>query len=92
MNKNKITFSLLRSEHPPSPHIPPSNIHFSEAQLKQFKDDGFLVFKNVLSQALLKTLNKASEDIRTNRTLHCEMTYYNGPPIFHKVSSLSSNF
>ena len=84
-------FIPLRTEHPPSPHIPPSNIDISEDQVKQFKDDGFLVFKNILSEALIKTLNSASKDIRTNKTLHCEMTYYNGPPIFHKVSSLSPN-
>ena len=86
MNQNKTTFIPLRTEHPPSPHVPPSNLDISENQVKKFKDEGFLVIKNVLSEALLKTLNKASKDIRTNKTLHCEMTYYNGPPIFHKVS------
>ena len=77
--------TALRTKHPPSPHHPPSDISISEEQVSKFQEDGFLVVRNVLNSDLIKILNSASKDVRKNRTLHCEMAYYNGPPIFHKV-------
>ena len=53
--------------------------------LARFHRDGFLVLRSVLAPATIATLNSASADLRTNKTLHCQMAYYNGPPIFHKV-------
>ena len=53
--------------------------------MSSFHEDGFLVVRNVLNSDLIKILNSASKDVRINKTLHCEMAYYNGPPIFHKV-------
>ena len=53
--------------------------------LARFHRDGFLVLRRVLAPATIATLNSASADLRTNKTLHCQMAYYNGPPIFHKV-------
>ena len=53
--------------------------------LARFHRDGFLVLRRVLTPATIATLNSASADLRTNKTLHCQMAYYNGPPIFHKV-------
>ena len=77
-----------RTRHPASPHHPPSDIHISEDQVSSFHEDGFLVVRNVLNSDLIKILNSASKDVRINKTLHCEMAYYNGPPIFHKVNKM----
>ena len=81
-----LSHDYVRTRHPPSPHHPPSDIHISEDQVSSFHEDGFLVVRNVLNSDLIKTLNSASKDVRINKTLHCEMAYYNGPPIFHKVN------
>ena len=77
-----------RTRHPPSPHHPPSDIHISEDQVSSFHEDGFLVVRNVLNSDLIKILNSASKDVRINKTLHCEMAYYHGRPIFHKVNKM----
>ena len=74
-----------RTKHPASPHHPPSDIDISEEQVSAFNQDGFIVVRNVLNSDIIKILNSASKDVRINKTLHCEMSYYNGPPIFHKV-------
>ena len=66
-------------------------VFFAKSAQKLILESVLFILMISLSETLLKTLNSASRDIRTNKTLHCEMTYYNGPPIFHKVSSFPPN-
>ena len=79
---------LSRTDHPSSPHTPPSNISVTQEQILQFQKQGYLVMRNVLPPNLIESLNQASADLRINKTLHCQMSYYNSPPIFHKEELL----
>ena len=79
-----VTHSYRKSPHPQSPHTPPSSVIISGDQISQYHGDGFLVVRNVLSDDIIQLLNIASQDLRANKTLHCNMAYYSGPPIFHK--------
>ena len=79
-----LEVSNSRTAHPASPHKPPSNINVSQAEVAEFQRSGYLVIRNVLPSHVIRYLNQASADLRTNKTLHCQMSYYNSPPIFHK--------
>ena len=68
-----------------SPHTPPPAPALSPAQLAQYHRDGFLVLRNYLSPDLLALLETGTRDLLANRTLHCDMAKYSGPPIFHQV-------
>ena len=81
-----LSHDYVKTAHPVSPHKPPSDVNVTDEQVTSFHEDGFLVIQNALSDKIIKLLRAGSKDIRVNRTIHCEMAFYNGPPIFHKYS------
>ena len=81
-----LSHTYVRTPHPQSPHTPPVSLVVNQEQIESFKRDGFLVIRKSLSDTIINLLRKGSEDLRTNRTLHCDMSYYNSPPIFHRYS------
>lgn len=81
---SSIMCCCYRTEHPCSPHTPPSDINVSQQQVEEFHRTGFLVLRDILPADIVTSLNQASADLRINKTLHCQMSFYNSPPIFHK--------
>ena len=85
-----FTFPLshhqARTPHPASPHSPPATAFLSEQEKEMFQEEGVLVLRNVMPPTIMEALARASDDIATNRTVHCDMARYNGPPIFHSYS------
>ena len=47
---------------------------------------GVIVLRKLMPKKFLKLLQLGVQDIVKNKTLHCEMTYFNGPPILHRSS------
>ena len=45
---------------------------------------GVIVLRKLLPKKFLKLLQLGVQDIVKNKTLHCEMAYFNGPPILHR--------
>ena len=83
-----LTHDYIKTDHPPSPHKPPSSYRLTQEQVKTFKEDGVLILRQVMPPDLMAKLSMASDDIATNRTVHCDMSKYHGPPIFHSYSLL----
>ena len=55
-------------------------------QIEEYNQEGLLILRNVIPQDVIEKLATASEDLATNETVHCAMSKYSGPPIFHKYS------
>ena len=83
-----LTHDYIRTDHPPSPHKPPSSYKMTREQVRTFRQDGVLILRQVMPPDLMAKLAIASDDIAANRTVHCDMSRYNGPPIFHSYSLL----
>ena len=47
---------------------------------------GVIVLRKLMPKKFLKLLQLGVQDIVKNKTLHCEMAYFNGPPILHRSS------
>ena len=77
----------VRTTHPPSPHRPPTAREISRDQLEEFRDEGVTVLREVLSGDWIRLLQRAVRDVATNKTLHCNMAYFNGPPILHRPNT-----
>ena len=81
-----LTHHQVRTAHPASPHSPPASVLLSEQEKERFREEGVLVLRQVMPPTIMEALALASDDLATNRTVHCDMARYNGPPIFHSYS------
>ena len=55
-------------------------------RFNHFLLSGVIVLRKLLPKKFLKLLQLGVKDIVKNKTLHCEMAYFNGPPILHRSS------
>ena len=85
-----LSHDYVRTAHPPSPHRPPPARVISRDQLEEFRDQGVTVLREALSGDWMRLLQRAVRDIATNDTLHCNMAYFNGPPILHRPNTFKS--
>ena len=45
---------------------------------------GTVILKGIVPDEIINLLQSAVKDIDKNKTLHCTMAYFNGPPILHR--------
>ena len=83
-----LTHHQVSTPHPASPHSPPASVILTQQEKEMFREEGVLVLRNVMPPDIMEALAKGSEDIVTNRTVHCDMARFNGAPIFHSYSLL----
>jgi len=72
-----------RSVHPrPSTWTPPS-YRLPVEDIAAYDRDGVLILRNVLPKELAEKLDIAGHDLVNSATMHCELSKFTGPPIFH---------
>ena len=81
-----LSHDYISTPHPESPFSPPESLHLTTNQIETYQDEGFLILRNVLPKKLLKQLESGADDLAANETVHCAMSKYSGPPIFHRYS------
>ena len=74
----------VSTSHPPSPHSPPKATNISSHLIEIYKKEGTVVLRNLVPDTIIKLLQSGVRDIEMNKTLHCSMAYFNGPPILHR--------
>ena len=79
-----LSHDYVVTEPPPSPHSPPPPPHLTEEHLREFREEGVTVLREVLPSNLVQLLQRAVRDLMFNKTLHCAMAAFNGPPILHR--------
>ena len=47
-------------------------------------NSGTVILRGIVPKDILKILQPAVKDIEKNKTLHCNMAYFSGPPILHR--------
>lgn len=75
-------YEFRRSHHPASPFKPP-RYSLTEEQIASFRRDGLLVIRGILTPLLAKKMEQAGTDLMDQPVMHCEMSRFVGPPIFH---------
>ena len=68
-----LSHDYVVTDHPASPHSPPSPPHLTEEQLQEYRDEGVTVLRGVLPASLVSLLQRAVQDLMANQTLHCAM-------------------
>ena len=79
-----LSHDYVLTLHPSSPHSPPAPPPLTEQHLQEFREEGVTVLRDVLPSNLVQLLQRAVKDIVANKTLHCAMAAFNGPPILHR--------
>ena len=79
-----LSHDYVLTPHPSSPHSPPAPPPLTEQHLQEFREEGVTVLRDVLPSNLVQLLQRAVKDLVANKTLHCAMAAFNGPPILHR--------
>eukprot|EP00092_Neocalanus_flemingeri_P069992 GFUD01085857.1.p1 GENE.GFUD01085857.1~~GFUD01085857.1.p1 ORF type:complete len:398 (+),score=55.59 GFUD01085857.1:115-1194(+) len=76
-------FSLQDTE-----DLSPPQFFLSEDQISSYKEEGFLIIRNILSPHLMSRLSSGSSDLTATPCLHCAMTYYDTAPLLHSYDNV----
>ena len=83
-----LSHDYVSTPHPTSPHSPPEAATISSKLIETYKKEGTIVLRNLVPDNIIKLLQSGVRDIDRNKTLHCSMAYFNGPPILHRYTTL----